>query len=229
MPAIDAKTRTRLINLLGMTGSAGDGEALNAIRMATKLLKDLKLTWADVIGTGAPAPRTAYPIREPDDFKPAGRSPMQHAHDSLDPEKMAVATARLRLDKILAGKMSAQKRAHFEAILSRHKFHGYISAEHRAQIDRAFFTSGWDEPVAGQRADFVGTDGLDKLADELRKALSESQLERTAAAAGTRECGLRCGYSEKIGQTDHSLLGQFVCPACWGKFATPEERRAYEG
>lgn len=39
----------RLIKLLGMIGSDHDGEALNAARLADKLLRDAGMTWADVI------------------------------------------------------------------------------------------------------------------------------------------------------------------------------------
>jgi hypothetical protein len=48
----------RLVKLLGMVGSAHDGEALNAARLADKLLRDAGLTWADVIGTPAASPDT---------------------------------------------------------------------------------------------------------------------------------------------------------------------------
>lgn len=47
---MDANDRTRLIKLLGMTGSAHEGEAANAVRLANKLLRDLKLTWAEALG-----------------------------------------------------------------------------------------------------------------------------------------------------------------------------------
>jgi len=39
----------RLVKFLGMTGSAHDGECLNAARMASKMLRDLGLTWAEVL------------------------------------------------------------------------------------------------------------------------------------------------------------------------------------
>jgi hypothetical protein len=48
--SLEGKERERLVALLGMTGSDGDGEALNAARLANKFLKDRKLTWVDVIG-----------------------------------------------------------------------------------------------------------------------------------------------------------------------------------
>ena len=51
MAALEGKERERLVALLGMTGSDGDGEALNAARLANKFLKDRKMTWSEVIGT----------------------------------------------------------------------------------------------------------------------------------------------------------------------------------
>ena len=43
----------RLVKLLGMTGSQHDGEALNALRMAQKLLAGAAKTGGDLIGGGA--------------------------------------------------------------------------------------------------------------------------------------------------------------------------------
>lgn len=39
----------RLSRLLGMTGSAHDGEALNAIRMANALLRKHRTSWAEIL------------------------------------------------------------------------------------------------------------------------------------------------------------------------------------
>lgn len=50
MAPLEGKDRDRLVALLGMMGSDGDGEALNAARLAVKFLKDRKMTWAEVIG-----------------------------------------------------------------------------------------------------------------------------------------------------------------------------------
>jgi hypothetical protein len=44
--------RKRLIQLLGMTGSVHDGEALNALRLASKLMAEAGIGWSDLIGTG---------------------------------------------------------------------------------------------------------------------------------------------------------------------------------
>lgn len=46
------KQRTRLIQLLGMLGSAFDGEVVNAARLAAQLLTNYKLSWAELIGPG---------------------------------------------------------------------------------------------------------------------------------------------------------------------------------
>lgn len=40
---------TQLRKLMGMTGSDADGEALNALRMANRLLKKSDLSWADIL------------------------------------------------------------------------------------------------------------------------------------------------------------------------------------
>jgi flavorubredoxin len=39
----------RLIKVLGMTGSVHDGEALAALRTATKMMANAKVTWADIL------------------------------------------------------------------------------------------------------------------------------------------------------------------------------------
>lgn len=63
MPAIDLdqRDRERLIKLLGMIGSSADGEALNAARLANKLVQDRGLTWAAVLnGKAIPQPQTTW-------------------------------------------------------------------------------------------------------------------------------------------------------------------------
>ena len=42
----------RLIAVMGMTGSAGDGEALNAVRLANKMLRAAGKNWNDVLTPG---------------------------------------------------------------------------------------------------------------------------------------------------------------------------------
>jgi len=65
-------------------------------------------------------------------------------------EKTAIARARLRLDAILKRtKLDERKREHFEAIRKQHQRNGYINPAHRAQIDRAYYSQGWDEPLGG--------------------------------------------------------------------------------
>jgi hypothetical protein len=46
---LNAATRLRLARLLGMIGSGHDGEALNAARMADRLVRHHGITWLDVI------------------------------------------------------------------------------------------------------------------------------------------------------------------------------------
>jgi hypothetical protein len=51
--ALDKK---RLVQVLGMTGSDGDGEALNAIRLANRMLRAANTTWSDLLAPpSAPA------------------------------------------------------------------------------------------------------------------------------------------------------------------------------
>ncbi len=46
---LDEHDRERLIRLLGMTGSDHDGEAINAVRLAGRLLQSKGVRWRDVI------------------------------------------------------------------------------------------------------------------------------------------------------------------------------------
>lgn len=55
MSALTDVQRVRLARLLGMTGSAHDGEALNAARLADRLVRDAGITWVDVVSPAAPA------------------------------------------------------------------------------------------------------------------------------------------------------------------------------
>lgn len=48
--------REKLVKFLRMTESDQDGEALNAIRMANRMVKAARLTWGDVLRTTATAP-----------------------------------------------------------------------------------------------------------------------------------------------------------------------------
>lgn len=41
--------RTRLIKIFGMTGSAHDGEAINALRCAQRLMQEANVTWEDML------------------------------------------------------------------------------------------------------------------------------------------------------------------------------------
>lgn len=43
------KQQARLIQLLGMMGSAHDGEVVNAARLAIKLVRDAKMDWGSVL------------------------------------------------------------------------------------------------------------------------------------------------------------------------------------
>jgi hypothetical protein len=49
---VDHDKKKRLIALLGMIGSNHDGEALNAARLAQRLIGALEMTWEDVLAGG---------------------------------------------------------------------------------------------------------------------------------------------------------------------------------
>jgi hypothetical protein len=46
---MDSEQRVRLVRLLGMLGSAHDGEVVNAARLAVRLIKGAGLDWHDVL------------------------------------------------------------------------------------------------------------------------------------------------------------------------------------
>jgi hypothetical protein len=62
VPSLDASSAQRLVRLLGMLGSAHDGEVATAGRKADRLIRERGLNWSQII---APA---------------AGQTP----HDSMD-------------------------------------------------------------------------------------------------------------------------------------------------
>ncbi len=61
----DAAARVRLAKLLGMMGSSADGEALNAARLADRLVRDAGTTWLDIIALGMPAAAKAPKAPKP--------------------------------------------------------------------------------------------------------------------------------------------------------------------
>jgi hypothetical protein len=73
--------RERLARLLGMVGSAHDGEALNAARLADRFVRERGLTWPDVIAAPALTPPASDPPppREPaDDWRAAAAFCLRH-------------------------------------------------------------------------------------------------------------------------------------------------------
>ena len=63
---LDVSTAQRLVRLLGMLGSAHDGEVANAGRMADRLIRERGLTWPQIIALGPTPPATFPPLsREP--------------------------------------------------------------------------------------------------------------------------------------------------------------------
>lgn len=61
---LDAKDRSRLVAILGMLGSAFDGERAAAGLMASTLLKSRKLTWDEVIVARLAPPPPPPPPKE---------------------------------------------------------------------------------------------------------------------------------------------------------------------
>jgi hypothetical protein len=55
--ALEARTRTLLVKLLGLSGSVHDAEALAAIRKAGELVREAGMTWADIV--------TSTPVTQP--------------------------------------------------------------------------------------------------------------------------------------------------------------------
>ncbi len=59
---LSSTERERLVKLLGMLGSAHDGERASAGLLASRLLRDRGLTWDQVVGNASPvAPRLQAP------------------------------------------------------------------------------------------------------------------------------------------------------------------------
>lgn len=56
--AVDPALRHRLARLLGMLGSEYDSEALNAARLADRLVRSSGLSWSEVLSLPAPDPRS---------------------------------------------------------------------------------------------------------------------------------------------------------------------------
>jgi hypothetical protein len=61
---IPSDTAERLAKLLGMIGSAHDGEALNAARLADKVVREAGLTWIDILGKPVVTARVAETCAE---------------------------------------------------------------------------------------------------------------------------------------------------------------------
>ena len=103
-----AVDRTRLAKLMGMTTSDHDGEALNALRMANRMLSDAKTTWEQVLQITAKSSET---FRTPPSKRGAGdtsrygrRADQRRPTDNtrwtgpeIDPMLSAVAARRLDL------------------------------------------------------------------------------------------------------------------------------------
>lgn len=60
-PALSSAERDKLVGLLGLLGSDFDGERATAAAMASRFIRERRLTWDDVIGTPAPLPPPPRP------------------------------------------------------------------------------------------------------------------------------------------------------------------------
>lgn len=74
---LDMKDAERLCKLLEMTSSEHEGEALNALRMAQKFMKEHKKRWGDVIAVNMPATAPTIPIVAHTYPQPHYQNPMQ--------------------------------------------------------------------------------------------------------------------------------------------------------
>jgi len=61
---LPSDTAERLAKLLGMIGSAHDGEALNAARLADKVVREAGLTWMEILGKPVVTARVAETCAE---------------------------------------------------------------------------------------------------------------------------------------------------------------------
>jgi hypothetical protein len=82
---VTPKVAARLAQILGMLGSAHDGEVLNAARLADQFVRQLGMTWADVI------------LMPPAEWEAMAKLAREHAH-LLTPRERDFITnvARLR-------------------------------------------------------------------------------------------------------------------------------------
>ena len=71
MTALSPAATTKLARLLGMIGSIHDGEALNAARLANRLVAEAGSTWELVLCAGPLPPPPPPEWREPQNFPQA--------------------------------------------------------------------------------------------------------------------------------------------------------------
>ena len=107
----------RLIQIMGMTGSASDGEALNAVRKANEMLRSAGKTWADVLkepSTSFTKPSTPDYRTPPSKRKPGAaygqtvrrekhstRNRGRHADDDIQVMLSAVAARRNTMNTMM--------------------------------------------------------------------------------------------------------------------------------
>ncbi len=123
---------TQLRKLMGMTGSDSDGEALNALRMANRLLKKSDLSWADVLDrcvTASAVNGSGYTTSTRADADDGFDE--DHGEDSLDE------TIQNAFDELRGVQMSPSFRAFVDDVERKWNQTGYLTPGQRAPILKA--------------------------------------------------------------------------------------------
>jgi hypothetical protein len=77
--------KTKLLKVLGMTGSAHDGEALAALRTALKMMANANVTWVDIITIVVKAEPKMDHTRDAAGY---WRNPSYNPYDQSDPSEI---------------------------------------------------------------------------------------------------------------------------------------------
>jgi hypothetical protein len=110
----------KLTKLMMMTTSSHEGEALNALRMANKILLKEKKNWADILQKTSPAKRY-YPTYQP----PTKNKRIAEMFELLKKEKRMTQSTRQFIDDIelkfrLYGELTPKQKAAIEKIFFRY-------------------------------------------------------------------------------------------------------------
>lgn len=174
--------RAKLAKLMAMTTSDQDGEALNALRMANKLIAGAKLSWPEVLGFSSSTRPPGSTFRDKQhayeaeqrrgetmgdrDFGFKARADarsreveetLRRAQENFEKNREAeasdIAQHRIMLDEVLKRTLPSGKLEHFLSIQREHQRNGNITKTHRGQIERAWYSiDGWDRPLGEKNA-----------------------------------------------------------------------------